>query len=366
MIRIESRVQPSAMWAYLSPVLAVLLTLITGYFLFLALGLEPLNALYIYFISPIEDLYGISELLVAAIPILLCAYGLALCFRTSVWNIGAEGQLLFGAVTGSAMALLFVDSTSWLAMPLTLLSGIAGGMFWAGIVAYMKLRLNTNEILVTIMMNYIAFNILLWAVHGPLKDPYGYNFPESALFGDSTLLPIILADTRLHIGFLFVLFAMVTLWVFMTRTFLGFQSQVLGLNTAAAKMAGFKESKLITLVLIICGGLAGLAGVSQVAGPIGQLVPSISPGYGYAAIIVAFLGRLHPVGITLAGLLMALIFMGGEMSQIELNIPSAVTGVFQGLMLFYLLSCDVLIRYRLRFSTLRIPSLKLIKNVKGA
>jgi simple sugar transport system permease protein len=353
-IRIESRVQPSSTWAYLSPVLAVFLTLFTGYFLFLALGQEPNYALYIYFISPVEDLYGISELLVSAIPILLCAYGLALCFRASVWNIGAEGQLLFGAVTGSAVALMFVDSTSLLAMPLTLIAGIAGGMVWAGLAAFMKIHLNTNEILVTIMMNYIAFNLLLWAVHGPLKDPHGYNFPESALFGDSTLLPIIMADTRLHIGFMFVLLAMVTLWVFTTKMFLGFQSQVLGLDKAAAKMAGFKESTLVSLVFIICGGLAGLAGVSQVAGPIGQLVPSISPGYGYAAIIVAFLGRLHPVGITLAGLLMALIYMGGEMSQIELNIPSAVTGVFQGLMLFYLLSCDVLIRYRIRFSFNRL------------
>ena len=350
MIAFEARVQQSQLWRYSSPLLAVLLTLVTGYGLFSALGQQPTAALYTFFIAPIADWYGVSELLVKTIPILLCAYGLALCYRASVWNIGAEGQLLMGGVAASAVATLFVHSDSAWAMPLTLLAGIAGGVAWAGLAAFMKLRLNTNEILVTIMLNYIALNILLWAVHGPLKDPDGFNFPESALFGDSTLLPVLFADTRLHLGLVFCAVAMSFTWLFISKSFLGFQSQVLGNDPAAAKMAGFNHAKLVTLVLLVCGGLAGLAGAGEVAGPIGQLVPQISPGYGYAAIIVAFLGRLHPVGITLAGLLMGLIYMGGEMAQIELALPSAITGIFQGLMLFFLLSCDVLIRYRLRLT----------------
>lgn len=349
MLRLEPRPEASTAWAYLSPVLAVLLTLITGGFLFAFLGEDPLATLKVFFISPIADWYGVSEWFVKAIPILLCAYGLSLCYRAAVWNIGAEGQLLMGGVFASAVAVQFVNSDVWWAMPLTLLAGMLGGAFWAGIVAWLKLKMNTNVTLTTIMMNYIALNLLQFSVHGPLKDPDGFNFPESALFGDSTLLPILFEGTRLHLGLAIAMLAFVTLWVFVSRTFIGFQIQVIGADPPAARMAGFHQGKLVLTVLLICGALAGLAGAGEVAGPIGQLVPHISPGYGYSAIIVAFLGRLHPVGITLAGLLMALIFMGGEMAQIYVGLPNAITGVFQGLILFFLLSSDVLIRYRLRW-----------------
>lgn len=347
MLRLEARPEVSTFWSYMSPILAGVLTLITGFILFSMLTDDPVYALSTFFISPISDAYGVSELLLKACPILLCAYGLAICYRASVWNIGAEGQLLMGALIGSSVALLFVDSTSSMAIPLTLLAGVAGGVAWSGFAALLKVQFNTNEILTTIMMNYIALNLLVWSVHGPLKDPHGYNFPESALFGDSTLLPIIWTDTRLHIGIIFVAIVMALTWVFLSRSFVGFQVQVLGLNQPAARMAGFKGKRLTYLVLMISGGLAGLAGAMEVAGPIGQLVPAVSPGYGYSAIIVAFLGRLHPVGITLAGLLMALIFMGGELAQIDLGLPNAITGVFQGLLLFFLLACDVFIRYRI-------------------
>jgi simple sugar transport system permease protein len=351
MIRLEPRPAASTYWAYLSPLSAVVLTLITGGFLFAALGEEPLGTLRVFFISPISDWYGISELFVKAIPILLCAYGLALCYRAAVWNIGAEGQLLMGGVFASAIAVQFVSSESGWAMPLTILAGILGGCFWAAIVAFLKLKMNTNETLSTIMMNYIALNLLLYGVHGPLKDPDGFNFPESALFGDSTLLPILFEGSRLHLGLAFALLALAATWVFISRSFIGFQIQVIGQDPAAAHMAGFNKKTLVWTVLLISGGLAGLAGAGEVAGPIGQLVPHISPGYGYSAIIVAFLGRLHPVGITLAGLLMALIYMGGEMAQIYVGLPNAITGVFQGLILFFLLSSDVLIRYRIRWAT---------------
>ena len=351
MLRLEARPEASRFWASMSPVLAFLLTLISGYILFAALGDEPLTALYTFFIAPISDSYGISELLVKASPILLCAYGLAICYRATIWNIGAEGQLLIGAVVGSAIALQFLDSTSSMAMPLALLGGMLGGALWATIAGVLRIQFNTNEILTTIMLNYIALNLLLWAVHGPLKDPGGYNFPESALFSDNSILPVVWENTRLHIGIIFAAIAMTLSWIFISKTFLGFQVQVMGLDTAAAKMAGFKDKSLAYLVLAISGALAGLAGAVEVSGPIGQLVPSVSPGYGSSAIIVAFLGRLHPIGITLAGLLMALIYMGGELAQIELGMTNAITGVFQGLLLFFLLACDVFIRYRLKKTT---------------
>jgi simple sugar transport system permease protein len=347
-IKLEARGQDSRLISYLSPLLAGLLTLVVGAILFAALGQSPLETLYTFFIMPVSDLYGLSELGVKAAPILLCAIGLSICFRANVWNIGAEGQLLMGALFGSWAALTLLEVESYWVMPFVLLAGTAGGAAWAGIPALLKTRFNTNEILSTIMLNYVALNCLLFAVHGPLKDPDGYNFPESALFTEWLTLPILIEDTRIHLGIMFALLSVVVIWVFLSKTFIGFQIQVLGNDASAARFAGFRDKKLVWLCLLISGGLAGLAGVSEVTGPIGQLIPHVSPGYGYAAIIVAFLGRLHPVGILFASLLMALLYLGGEMVQIELGLPLALTGLFQGMLLFFLLACDVLIGYRIR------------------
>lgn len=346
--KLEARGEDSRLIAYLSPLLAGCLTLIAGAFLFAALGKDPLTTLYTFFIMPISDLYGLSELGVKAAPILLCAIGLSICYRANVWNIGAEGQLLMGGLFGSWMALTLIEAESFWVLPVVLLAGALAGAGWAAIPAFLKTRFNTNEILSTIMLNYIALNFLLFGVHGPLKDPSGYNFPESALFSDFSTMPILFEGTRLHMGILLALLAVVVVWVLLSKTFIGFQISVLGKDASAAKFAGFKEKKLVWFALLSCGGLAGLAGVSEVTGPIGQLIPHISPGYGFAAIIVAFLGRLHPVGILLASLLMALLYMGGEMVQIEMGLPLALTGLFQGMLLFFLLACDVFIGYRLK------------------
>ncbi|MDA7826228.1 ABC transporter permease [Porticoccaceae bacterium] len=346
-IKLEARGQQSKLMAYLSPILAAVLTLIWGALLFWLLGKPPLEALHTFLIMPISDPYRIAELLVKAGPIVLCAIGLSICFRANVWNIGAEGQLLMGGLVGSCAALWLLDVEGIWVLPVVLIAGILGGAAWAAIPAVLKNYFNTNEILSTIMLNYISLNILLYGVHGPLKDPDGFNFPESALFSDWQTMPILLEGTRLHLGVSFALFAMAGVWVLMNKTFIGFQIKVLGGDERSAHFAGFKQKRLVWFCLLLCGGLAGLAGVGEVTGPIGQLVPNISPGYGYAAIIVAFLGRLHPLGILFAGLLMAMLYMGGEMVQIHLNLPRAITGVFQGMLLLFLLICDVFITYRL-------------------
>ncbi|MBR9883911.1 MAG: ABC transporter permease [Oceanospirillales bacterium] len=338
--------------AWLSPVLAGCLTLVSGAILFALLGQDPAEALHTLLIMPVSDLYGVAELFVKAAPILLCAIGLSVVFKAKVWNIGAEGQLLMGGLIGSACALQLLDAEGVWVLPLVLLSGMVGGALWALLAAWLKTYFNANEILTTIMLNYIALNLLIWAVHGPLKDPDGFNFPESAMFSDSALLPTLIDGTRIHYGMMFALFAVVVVWVLLSRSFLGFQIKVLGLDASAARLAGFREKRLVWIAMLISGALAGLAGVGEVSGPLGQLVPQISPGYGYAAIIVAFLGRLHPVGILLATLLMALIYMGGEMAQINLGLPIALTGLFQGMLLFYLLACDVLINFRIRIPAL--------------
>ncbi|ARU87279.1 ABC transporter permease [Pseudomonas sp. M30-35] len=349
LLSLEPRGQQSRAMLWLSPVLAAALTLICGSLLFLLLGLDPLLTLHTLLISPLSDWYGVSELLVKALPILLCALGLAVAYHARIWNIGAEGQLLLGALAGSAVAVHIIDWESHWALALVISAGIAAGAAWAGLTAWLRTQFNANEILTSIMLNYIALNLLLYFVHGPLKDPQGYNFPESAMFGDFSRLALLSEDGRVHAGLYFALLALVAIWVLLQKSFLGFQIKVLGLDRRAAGFVGFREKRLVWFALLVSGALAGLAGVGEVAGPIGQLVPQVSPGYGYAAITVAFLGRLNPLGILFASLLMALLYLGGETAQMAMNLPQAITQLFQGMMLFFLLACDVLILYRPRF-----------------
>ena len=347
--RLEARGAASQVWVYLTPLLAVGLTLVAGFVLFLALGFDAGNALYIFFVKPVSSAYGVGELLVKAAPLCLCAVGLAIGFRANVWNIGADGQLTLGAICGGGLALAFYGNEGFWLLPLMIVGGVLGGMAWAAIPAFLRTRYNANEILVSLMLTYVATLLLSYLVHGPWRSPEGYNFPESRLFNDPAILPILWSGTRAHLGVLFALLAVIAGWILLARTFVGFQIKVVGLTPAAAGYAGFSQKRLIWFSLLLSGGLAGLAGLGEVAGPIGQLLPSVSPGYGFTAIIVAFLGRLHPVGILLASLLMALSYLGGEAVQIEVGLPLAVTGVFQGMLLFFLLACDVLIRYRVRF-----------------
>ncbi|GAB3456656.1 ABC transporter permease [Insolitispirillum peregrinum] len=348
--KLEARGASSRRWVYGAPVLAVLLTLVFGGILFALLGFEPLAALYTFFISPLNSAYGVAELLVKAAPLALCAVGLALGFRGNVWNIGAEGQLTMGAVTGGGVALALGDGgAGWWVLPLVMLAGMAGGMLWGMIPAWLKTRFHASEILVSLMLTYVADLFLSMMVHGPWRDPDGYGFPQSPMFGDAATLPVLWAGTRLHLGVLLALLAVAVGWFVIARTFIGFQIKVMGLTPVAGGYAGFSHKRIIWMSFLLSGALAGLAGVCEVAGPIGQLQPVISPGYGFTAIIVAFLGRLHPVGILLASLLMALSYLGGEAVQISMRLPLAVTGVFQGMLLFFLLACDVLIRYRLRW-----------------
>ncbi len=347
--KLVKRQTPSRKMVYLSPVLALCLSMLAGVFLFVIMGIPPLKALHAFFIEPISTSYGISELGVKATPLILIGVALSLGFKAGVWNIGAEGQLTIGGLCGGAVALYFYNQEGFYIIPLMLLAGVLGGMAWASIVAFLRVRFNANEILTSLMLSYVAVLFLNLMMHGPLKDPEGFNFPESRMFSDSTLLPILLEGTRLHIGAIIALLVVAVGWIVISQTLLGYQIKVAGSAPAAGEHAGFGKGRIIWITLMIGGGVAGLAGVLEVAGPIGQLQPSISPGYGFTAIIVAYVGRLHPVGALLAGILLALTYLGGETAQIQLNMPIAVTGVFQGLLLFFLLACDVLIRYRFQF-----------------
>ena len=354
LVRLEQRLKPSKSMVYLSPIVAVVFTILTAMLMFGALGVDPVKAIETFFIEPVSTLDGLAELFVKATPLVLIGVGLSLGFQANVWNIGAEGQLIIGALAGGGLALSFYSQSSIFLVPGMLVFGVAGGMAWAAIPAWLKTRFNTNEILTSLMLTYVGFLVLSYLVHGPWKDPEGMNFPESRLFHDSALLPILIDETRLNIGWPIALLLVVTGWILISRHIIGFQIKVIGTAPLAGAFAGYKEKRLVWITLVISGGCAGLAGVIELSGAIGQIVPSISPGYGFTAIIVAFLGRLHPVGVLFAGLLMALTYLGGDSAQITMNLPNAVTGVFQGMLLFFLLASDVLISYRVRFGSSKL------------
>ncbi|HQR56867.1 MAG TPA: ABC transporter permease [Burkholderiaceae bacterium] len=331
---------------WVSPLLAIVLTLLAGALLFALIGQDPAQGLKVFLWDPLATRRGWSELGLKSTPLILCAVGLAVCFRANVWNIGAEGQLIAGAIAGGGIALLATRDSSGVFVPAVLAAAALGGAAWAAITAWLRDRFNANEILVSLMLVYVAQLLLAWLVQGAWKDPEGFGFPQSKLFESAARMPIVLTGTRLNIGFALALAAVAALWLMLGRMVIGFQLKVAGLAPLAARYAGFSERRLLWFALLLSGALAGLAGGIEAAGPIGQLTPTISPGYGFAAIIVAFVGRLHPLGIVFASFVMALFYIGGELAQSRLGLPSALTGVYQGLLLFFLLACDTLILYR--------------------
>ena len=347
MIKLQVRAQPSAFWTFASPLLALLITVLMGVLLFSLLGKDPVRGLQMFFWEPLKSSYALGELVVKATPLLIIALGLAVCFRSNVWNIGAEGQYIIGAVCAGGVALLAEkDTGSWI-LAAVILAGVLGGMVWAGITALLRDRFNANEILVSLMMVYVAVQVLGILVYGPWKDPLGYNFPQTKNFDAITRIPRLMSGSRMTIGVLFALIGVGVVWVFLFRTRAGFAQQVGGLAPAAARYAGFSARQALWTALLVSGGMAGLAGALEVAGPIGQLTPYVPAGYGFAAIIVAYVGRLHPVGMVFSSLLMSMFYIGGELAQSRLGLPKSLTGVFQGLLLFSLLACDTLVNYRL-------------------
>jgi simple sugar transport system permease protein len=353
MLKLETRPQPSRAMSLASPLLALAVTVVIGSVLFVLLGKDPLRGLEVFFVEPVKSVYALTELAVKATPLILIGLGLAVCFRSNVWNIGAEGQFIVGAIVASGVAMQADASTGRWIVAAVIVAGMVGGMAWAGIVAFLRDRFNANEILVSLMLVYVADQLLGYLVYGPWKDPAGYNFPQTITFLKATQIPKLFTGYRVNIGLLIALAAVGLFWVLLFRTYAGFQLQVGGLAPAAARYAGFSSRKALWLALLLSGGMAGLAGALEVAGPLGQLTPHVPAGYGFAAIIVAFVGRLHPVGVVFSAILMSMFYIGGELAQSRLGLPKSLTGVFQGLLLFTLLACDTLIVYRVRWKAAR-------------
>jgi ABC-type uncharacterized transport system permease subunit len=348
-IELEKRPQGSRLYGFVSPLLALALTLVAGAIMFVILGKDPLEALDAFFLEPLLEFWSLHELAVKAAPLILIAVGLAVCYRSNNWNIGAEGQFTMGAIAGCVLPILFTEWHSPMVLPLMLLMGAIGGALFAAIPALLKAHFNTNEILTSLMLVYIAQLFLDWLIRGAWRNPQGFNVPESVPFGPETTLPAIWEESgRAHWAFVFAIVAAILTWFMLKYTLRGFEIVVLGQSERAGRFAGFSSKKMIWFSFLFSGALAGLAGISEVSGSIGHLQPAISPGYGFTAIIVAFLGRLNPLGIVASGLVLALTYLGGEAAQLSIGVSDKVTRVFQGLLLFFVLSCDTLIYYKIR------------------
>jgi len=336
---------------------AVGLTLVVGALIFGILGYDPLAALYQFFIAPVSHGYQVADLFVKACPLIIIASGLVFSYRANVWNIGAEGQLILGALFSGYVALYLGGIPAPLMLPVMILAGILGGLLWAMIPAILKTRFNTNEILVSLMLTYVAILLIDWTVRGPWRDPMSFGFPLTPTYPDAGLIPKVDLPGigrlgQLHWGVVGALALAIGAWFVLRHMLVGFQVKVMGDAPRAGRFAGFRPALVTILVLSISGGAAGLAGMVEVSANIGQLQPNISFGYGFTAIIVAFLARLNPMGVIIAGLVVALAEMGGDSAQIAMGIPKVVTGVFKGILLFMLLAGETFNRYHVEF---RLP-----------
>jgi simple sugar transport system permease protein len=346
---LERRAERSTLIAVASPLIAVALSLVTMSVMFALLGKNPIIAIGVYFLAPLTDAYSLQEIAVKATPLVLIGVGLSLCYIANVWNIGAEGQFTIGAVCGSWLAVVTNGTgAGYWVLPAMLVLGALGGALYALIPAICKVRFGASEILTSLMLVYVADLFMDYLVRGPWRDPKGLNFPTTAEFDPVATVPTLIEGSRLHAGAILALIVVMLAAVMLGRTIKGFEIRVVGAAPKAARFGGFNSNQLVLFTFAVSGALAGLAGIIEVAGPIGHLQPGISPGYGFTAIIVAFLGRLNPVGILIAGLFLALTYIGGESAQISLKVPLDLTKVFQGILLFYVLACDSMILYRVR------------------
>ncbi|AUH32853.1 ABC transporter permease [Paracoccus tegillarcae] len=352
MIRLVPRTEISNGWQIATPLLAVLATMIAGGLLFAIMGYDPLAAIRTIFWDPLfgqAAAYSRPQLLVKAAPLILIASGLAVGFRAGIWNIGAEGQYIIGGICGAAVALAAYPGEHWWLFPAMVAAGAFGGWAWAMIPATLRNWFGASEILVSLMLVYVAQNVAAWVAFGPLKNPEGFGFPGSRNLQQypSAANPELIAGTGAHWGVVAAAIAVLAIWVLMSRHIRGFQIRAAGLAPRAARFAGVRPETLVAFCLGLSGALAGMAGLFEAAGPAGQITDSFGSGYGFTAIIVAFLGRLNPFGILLAGLLLALTYIGGELAQLTLQLPAATVQVFQGMLLFFLLGFDLLTRFRI-------------------
>jgi ABC-type uncharacterized transport system permease subunit len=346
--RLEKRREPSRVMLYATPVAAVVLTMVMGAIIFSLIGYDGVGAVREIFLTPLTNSFKWQDLGVKAAPLIIIGVGLSIAYRANVWNIGAEGQYIMGGLAATWVALASHGVGGWWTLPAMMVAGVFGGAAYAAIPALLRTRLNVNEILTSLMLTYASVQLIYYLVRAPWKDPMGMGFPQTRRFASEALLPNIVPGTILHAGVPIAIVVALIAWFIMSRSVFGYQMRVVGAAPHAARYGGFSENKTIWLALLVSGGLAGLAGMLEVAGPFQRMVPGFPTNYGFTAIIVAFLGRLNPLGVIFAGIVMAITFVGGEVAQTTIGLSSSATGVFQAMMLFFLLAGDILVRYRLK------------------
>ena len=346
--RLEKRQEPSKLMQVLTPIGAVLLTMVLGAIIFSLLGYDGLGAVREIFLSPLLNSYKWQDLAVKAAPLIIIAVGLSIAYRANVWNIGAEGQYIVGAIAGTGVGLLTNDMTGWWIMPLMMLAGAAGGAAYAAVPAFLRVQFRVNEILTTLMLTYASVYLLNFLLAGPFKSPTSMGQPQTVMFSADQSLPYVIPGTIVQLNAPIAIIVALVAWLVFSRFVFGFQIRVVGAAPHAARYGGFSADRTVWLAMLISGALAGFAGVLEAMGPVGRLILQFPAGYGFTAIIVAFLGRLHPIGAVLAGVVVAITFVGGEMAQISIQLPFAAVGIFQAMMLFLLLASDILVRYRIR------------------
>lgn len=343
-IRIEKRLAPSRIVSILTPVVSLLLALLTGAILLKAVRVDPLRTYQAMLAGAFGSRYSLAETLVKAIPLMLCGLAVSAAFRMRFWNIGAEGQLAMGGIAAAGVA-LFVpsrapDMPGWMLLALAAVAGIAGGALWGLIPAALKAYVRVNEIITTLMLNYIAILLVEYLFYGPWKDPKGYGFPGTAEFSPAAWLPR-LPGTRVHLGLLFAILAAVFIWFVLARTRWGYEVRLIGENPRAATYAGVRMGFNTLLIMALSGGLAGLAGMAEVTGIAHRLTKGLTVGYGFTAIIVAWLAQLNPWAVLLVAFLLAGLLVGGDQIQITMKLPASVALILQGAVLFFMLGGDL-------------------------
>jgi ABC-type uncharacterized transport system permease subunit len=346
--RLEKRAEPSRLMLYVTPVAAVILTMGLGALLFSLIGYDGLAAVREIFLTPLTNPHKWQDLGIKAAPLIIIGVGLSIAYRANVWNIGAEGQYIMGGLAATGVALATHGMTGFWILPLMVLAGMAAGMAYASVPALLKTRLNVNEILTSLMLTYASIQLIFYLVRGPWKDPMGIGFPQTRRFASDAQLPTIIEGTIVHLGVPIAIVVALIAWFIMSKTVFGYRMRVVGAAPHAARYGGFSEHKTIWLALLVSGGLAGLAGMLEVAGPFQRMVPTFPTNYGFTAIIVAFLGRLNPLGVIVAATVLAITFVGGQVAQTTIGLPDEATGIFQAMMLFLVLAGDILVKYRIR------------------
>lgn len=344
-LSIEKKLLPSPWTSFLIPAVSIFLALLTGGVFLLLTGKDPFHVYTVMFNGAFGSAYGLTETTVKAIPLLLAGLGLSVAFRMQLWNIGGEGQIYMGAFGATWVALNFPDQPAWILLPAMVIAGCLAGALWALLPAIPRAYLGVNEIITTLMLNYVAILWVDYLVYGPWKDPDGYNFPITAPFSPTACLPT-LGDTRIHAGLFMGLLLAALFYVLIYRTKFGYEIRVIGESPNAARYAGMNILQKILLVMLISGAVCGLAGMAEVSGVIHRLQHGFSPGYGYTAIIVAWLTKLNPVALIAAAFLFGGLQVGGYAVQME-GVPASVVLMLQGGLLFFVLGGEILSRYKI-------------------